>query len=264
MHNIWTDVDALARLARSEHQAERDSLGARATRPGVNETILYAPFHDEDRFEFQTAESPAQMVSGDYADGMLLPGGTLAVVMADVSGKGIPAAVVMGISRSVIRNICAYSDSPGDALTRVHKILFEAELDSMFLTIFLGYLDFRTGAFRYANAGHPLPYGIAADGTVRPFGSVTGPVLGILDVGRYAEKEERLGPGEALVLYTDGVTEAESPGGEFFGHERLRRLLAANARAPVSDLCARVAETLEEFQGAVRHDDATFLAVRRS
>jgi phosphoserine phosphatase RsbU/P len=264
MHNVWTDVDALARLARSEHKAERDSLGARASRRGEPETILYPPFRSNDRFEFHTVESPARMVSGDYADGMLLPGGTLAVVMADVSGKGIPAAVVMGISRSVIRNICAYSGSPGDALTRVHKILYEADLDSIFLSIFLGYLDLRSGAFRYANAGHPLPYRIAADGEVRRFGTVTGPVLGILNVGRYAEQEERLGRGEALLLYTDGITEAKSPLGEFFGDERLRGLLAEHGRAPVAALCTRVAAAIEEFQGGIRHDDATLLAVRRS
>jgi len=264
MHNVWTDVDALARLARSEHKAERDSLGARASCRGNPETILYPPFRGDARFEFHTVESPARMVSGDYADGMLLPGGVLAVVMADVSGKGIPAAVVMGISRSVIRNICAYSDSPGEALTRVHKILFEADLDSIFLSIFLGYLDLRTGAFRYANAGHPLPYRIASDGRVRPFGSVTGPVLGILNVGRYTEKEERLGHGEALLLYTDGITEAKSPMGEFFGDERLQGLLAQHADAPIAALCARVADAIEEFQGGVRHDDATLLAVRRA
>ena len=264
MHNVWTDVDALARLARSEYKAERDSLGARGSRRGDPETILYPPFRDDDRFDFHTVEVPARMVSGDYADGMLLPGGVLAVVMSDVSGKGIPAAVVMGISRSVIRNICAYSDSPGDALTRVHKILFEADLDSMFLSIFLGYLELRSGRFRYANAGHPLPYRIAIDGEVEPFGSVTGPVLGILNVGRYAEDEAHLGRGEALLLYTDGITEAKSPRGEFFGDERLRGLLERHAEEPVAELCARVAEAIEEFQGGVRHDDATLLAVRRS
>jgi len=263
MHNVWTDVDALARLARSERKAERDLLGARASRRGDLETILYPPFRGDERFEFHTMEAPARMVSGDYADGMLLPGGTLAIVMADVSGKGIPAAVVMGISRSVIRNICAYSDSPADALTRVHKILFEADLDAIFLSIFLAYLDLRSGVVRYANAGHPLPYRIAADGGVRTFGTVTGPVLGILNVGRYTEKEERLGRGEALLLYTDGITEAKSPMGEFFGDERLRGLLAEHAGAPVAALCTRVAAVIEEFQGGIRHDDATLLAVRR-
>jgi sigma-B regulation protein RsbU (phosphoserine phosphatase) len=170
----------------------------------------------------------------------------------------------MGISRSVIRNICAYSDSPGDALSRVHKILFEADLDSMFLSIFLGYLDLRSGAFRYANAGHPVPYRIAADGEVLPFGTVTGPVLGILDVGRYAEQEERLGRGEALLVYTDGITEAKSPLGEFYGDARLRDLLAQHADAPVAELCSSVAAAIDEFQGGIRHDDATLLAVRRS
>jgi serine phosphatase RsbU (regulator of sigma subunit) len=99
---------------------------------------------------------------------------------------------------------------------------------------------------------------------VRPFGTVTGPVLGILNVDRYTEKEERLGRGEALLLYTDGITEAKSPMGEFFGDERLRDLLALHAGAPMAGLCARVADAIEEFQGGVRHDDATLLAVRRS
>lgn len=263
MVNLWTDVEALARLSRSERRVERLPLGASRERGG-DPAVTFPPFRGRSDFEFHVVENPARIVSGDYADGFLIGEHTLAIVMADVSGKGIPAAVLMGITRSVVRNICPYTGSPGEALTRVHKILYEAELGSMFLSIFLGYYDTRTGVLRYANAGHPLPLRIGAGGEVSSFGATTGPILGILDVAPYDELVDRLHPGETLLLYTDGVTEASTADDEFFGAERLRALLRGRSGAPVEEICRLVARSLDEFQEGRRHDDATLLALRRT
>jgi sigma-B regulation protein RsbU (phosphoserine phosphatase) len=133
----------------------------------------------------------------------------------------------------------------------------------MYVTIFLGWYDTRTGALRYANAGHPTPYRIDRSGRVTEFGAATGPLLGILDVERYSEGEGCLEVGDRLVLYTDGVTEACDPVGAFFGQERLGTLLSRCASMPVKRLCEIVAGEVDAFQAHRRQDDATLLALHR-
>ena len=295
--SLWTDVEALARLALSDQVAER----MLESRPGGVPSIQgpFSPFEERDEFEVHSAESPARVVSGDYADHFPVSEKTLALVMADVSGKGTPAALLKGVTRSVLRNVSSCSASPGDTLARVNRILVEADLGSMFVTVFLGWYDIASGTLRYANAGHPLPYLVEAElgsmfvtvflgwydiasgmlryanaghpppylveagGRVRAFGDVTGPILGILDQVRYEESEERIGAGERLVLYTDGVTEARSPEGGFFGHSRLMRFLAKSGRSSAADLCNLLLKTVDEFQAGRRQDDATLLVLHR-
>ena len=162
----------------------------------------------------------------------------------------------------MVSGVCAFSASPADVLTRVNRMLSGARLEAMYVTIFLAWLDLRSGRLRYANAGHPAPFRIARQGPARPLGTATGPILGILDGVTYGEAEEQLDPGDALLLYTDGVTEAESPAGSFLGARRLGALLTRHAAAPVSTLCRLVEETVDRHQGGRRHDDATLLAIR--
>ncbi len=116
---------------------------------------------------------------------------------------------------------------------------------------------------RYASAGHPKPYLIDRHGRVSAFGEATGPILGILDVKGYGEKEGRIEVGERLVLYTDGVTEVAGPDGEFFGPDRLAALLAERATDPLDRMLSRVARRIDEFQTGRRRDDATLLALQR-
>jgi sigma-B regulation protein RsbU (phosphoserine phosphatase) len=206
---------------------------------------------------------PARVVSGDYSDHFLVDDRTLALVMADVSGKGVPAALLKGVVRSVMRNVSSCSASPGDALTRLNRILVEADLGSMYVSVFLGWYDLHGGSLRLANAGHPLPYLLEGSGRVRAFGDVTGPILGILEQEGFGEAEETIEPGERLVLYTDGVTEARSPEGGFFGHSRLMRFLARHASLPSELLCHRLKSCVDEFQAHRPHDDATLLMFHR-
>jgi sigma-B regulation protein RsbU (phosphoserine phosphatase) len=260
--SLWTDVEALARLALSDQVAERTLLESRSGGvPSIQGP--FPPFEERGEFEVRWAESPARVVSGDYADHFPVSEKTMVLVMADVSGKGAPAALLKGVTRSVLRNLSSCSASPGDTLARVNRILVEAELGSMFVTVFLGWYDVASGTLRYADAGHPLPYLVEAGGRVRAFGDVTGPILGILDQVHYEESEERIGAGERLVLYTDGVTEARSPEGGFFGHSRLMRFLAKSGRSSAEDLCDLLLRSVDEFQGGRRQDDATLLVLHR-
>ncbi len=263
MTNLWTDIDAIARLAHSEQQAADASRGHSAV-PITPPPGTFPPFPDHREFDIHAVDSPARVVTGDSYDFFFVNEETLAIVIADVSGKGIPAALLVGVTRSMVRNLSAVSTSPGDTLSRVNRILYQTELGAMYVTIFLGWYNIRTGVLVYANAGHPPPYRVVADGAAVPFGDVTGPILGILDLDQYVTKEARLEVGDKLVLYTDGVTEAIAPNGEFFGAGRLADLLSRNSSQSVDRLCEIVADRVDDFQDHARQDDTTILTLQRN
>lgn len=265
--NLWTDVDALARLARSASAAEASPGRARsAAAPDSPEELL--PRSHRDGVELATDERPARVVSGDLLDAFRLGRKHLAFMIGDVSGKGAPAGVLGAFTRSLVRHVAPLSPAPGDTLTRVNSILAGARLDAIYVTLFLGVLDRSTGRLAYANAGHPPPLLAraaakrkATEATVM-FGAATGPILGILDRIAYGTGVVQLREGDALLLYTDGVTEARNGRGRFFGPERLRRTLAAATGEPPARLCATIRETLDRFETGRSRDDATLLALR--
>jgi sigma-B regulation protein RsbU (phosphoserine phosphatase) len=263
MTNLWTDVDAIARLARSARKA----ADAGSARPAISSPPppgTFPPFPDRPEFDIHAVDSPARVVTGDAYDFFFVDETLLAVVMADVSGKGIPAGLLVGVTRSMVRHLSSASASPGETLTRVNRILYQTDLGAMYVTIFLGWYDTRTGVLAYANAGHPRPFRLTPGGAALPFGEVTGPILGILDVEGYVTREERLGVGDKLVVYTDGVTDATAPDGEYFGASRFADLLARNSAQPVDRLCAIVADRVDAFREQARQDDTTILALQRN
>jgi phosphoserine phosphatase RsbU/P len=261
--NLWTDLEALRRLARSERVARRES-----THPAALSASLppgpFPSFPKCPELEIHATDVTSRLATGDFCDFFFLSDSELAVVMADVSGKGVPASVLRGVTRSVLRALAAPESSPGETLSRLNRILCEAELGSMFLTLFLGQYRISTGLLRYANAGHPVPYRIGRRGEVEPFGEVTGPILGILDSRTYADREQWLAPGDGVVLFTDGVTEARSLEGEYFGPAHLVDCLQTHAGGPLEKLCGALGESVRAFQGGSLQDDATILALRRS
>jgi sigma-B regulation protein RsbU (phosphoserine phosphatase) len=258
--NLWRDVDALMRLSRSARALEGDPGSGAAETPADGDEFLPASEHGT--FVIATRELPARVVSGDLVDAFQLPDGAVALLIADVSGKGIPAGVLRAFTRSIVRHVAHCSASPGETLVRVNAILHDARLDAMFVSLFLGWLDPATGLLRYANAGHPSPLRVVPGGRPTPFGSATGPILGILDVRVFGTEETRLTPGETIVLYTDGVIEARGTTGRFLGSGPLAELVARHSSDPVDTLCEAVAGTVDTFQDGHRHDDATLLAVR--
>jgi sigma-B regulation protein RsbU (phosphoserine phosphatase) len=257
--NLWRDVDALMRLSRSARDLESDA-DAGTTDGGGDVDLL--PASDRGAFQIATCEMPARVVSGDLADAFELPGGEVALVLADVSGKGVPAGVLRAFTRSIVRHVAHCSATPGETLARVNGILFDARLDAMFVSLFLGWLDPGTGRLRYANAGHPSPLRFAAGVPPEPFAAATGPILGILGLRSFATEQTRLKRGESMLLYTDGVAEARNAAGRFLGARPLAALLAQHASEPLDDLCGEVARMVDGFQGRRRHDDATVLALR--
>lgn len=256
--NLWTDVEALARLADITRTVEDPSTGG----AGFEESVPALAGVEGSPVEIGAVELPARVVSGDFHSAFMVSEDTLALAIADISGKGVPAGVLRAFTCSMVRSVTSFSASPEAVLTRVNGMICGARLEALFITIFLGWLELPTGRLRYANAGHPRPLRISPAGLVRAFGEVTGPILGILDNVSFGAGEERLGPGDVLLLYTDGVTEARDASGRFIGTGGLAALAAPHATAPVSSICGIVAEAVDAHGGGSRHDDATILAVR--
>ena len=206
---------------------------------------------------------PAQAVGGDFFDFVPLDRDRLGLVIGDVSGKGITAALFMALTRSLMRAEAQRSETPRIALERVNRQLRDMNAAAMFVTVLYGVLDCRTRSFAYARAGHERPLVIDATGAVTqpPLGQ--GHPLGIFDEPALDEQIVRLAPDDSLLLYTDGVTEAWDAQGLEFGLERLSTTIRACGDLPGQAVCDQVVATVLAYQrGVPQHDDVTLVAVR--
>ncbi len=204
----------------------------------------------------------AQDVGGDFYDVFYLPGGRIGVVIADVSGKGVPAALFMMVSRTLVRGHAVGRMGPGDALTKINDVLSEENEKGMFVTLVFGILDSGTGEFTYANAGHCPPYLVRPGSALTELPSSSGIALGVLPGRPYQENSVQLEPGDRLFFYTDGISEAEGPGKELFENERLEAALAAAAGKTPEEMNHEVVEAVRAFAGGEpQSDDITCLTV---
>ena len=205
---------------------------------------------------------PQRAVGGDFYDFIDLPDGHLGLVIGDVTDKGVPAALVMAATRSILRAAAPRLISPNEVLQRVNDLLCPDMPPNMFVTCLYGVLDPRTGHFRYANAGHNLPYTRTADGVVEF--RATGLPLGLMPGMSYDEKEAVLGPGQTMLLSSDGLVEAHSPDGEMFGFPRLRELMAEHPGG--ASLLDHLLAELRRFVGPAwdQEDDVTLVTLWRA
>ncbi len=213
--------------------------------------------------ELYGVNAAARYVGGDFYDCFFTSPTELVLIIADVSGKGIPAAMLMAVSRTMAHNLAMDDLSPAEILAEINRLLLENNIGSMYVTLFVARYDKTTGVFSYANGAHLPPLVVGNDGVVRNVGEATGTVVGILPESAYTQATHRLAVGELLVMYTDGVTEARSPIGEFYGDRPLKRLLLAYADAPPHFLCDLIVREVNAFQGGERTDDLTLLMLRR-
>src|SRR5919197_1900997 len=206
---------------------------------------------------------PAREVGGDFYDFIDLPGGRLGIVVGDVTDKGVPAALVMAATRSVLRASAQRLVDPGAVLRRVNDHLCPDIPENMFVTCLYGVLEPETGRLVFANAGHNLPV-VARGGEVTQL-RARGMPLGLMPDMAYEETEAVLGPGTHLLLYSDGLTEAHHPAREMFGSGRLSGVMAAAGSAPGDELITSLFAALTEFTGpaAEPEDDITLVAIRR-
>jgi serine phosphatase RsbU (regulator of sigma subunit) len=217
-------------------------------------------------WEIDAAYEAARTVGGDFYDFYDLPGqpARLGMTVADVSGKGVPAALFMALSRTIIRTTALSGRGPASALLRANELILKDSRSGLFLSAVYAALELDSGRVIYANGGHNRPlWRHAATGQVTEL-EARGVILGVLDEIVIDEGRIDLAPGDCLVLYTDGVTEAVNPEGEMFGEERLVELVAAHAGGSAAALRARIAEALAAFTaGAEQADDVTCLVMKR-
>lgn len=232
----------------------------------IQESLLpstFPPFPEKKQMQLYAVNQPAKEVAGDFYDFFLVDHNLLALVMGDVSGKGVPAALFMTMTRTLLRNICPEEPDPAKALAKANDLLCQDNDASMFVTLFLAYYHIDSGEMIYANAGHNDPYIVAVDGSVRSFGRMGDIALGAMGGLSYTRAEERLEHDDMLVLYTDGITEAPSPVNEEFGEPRFEKLLTDSAEKSLEDICTKVVDEVNEFQQGGRFDDVTIMLVRR-
>jgi serine phosphatase RsbU (regulator of sigma subunit)/pSer/pThr/pTyr-binding forkhead associated (FHA) protein len=255
-----------ARLAEVE-QVERLRAGELEHAATIQRSMLpgqFPPFPDRRDFELHASMVPAKEVGGDMFDFFLLDQERVALVVGDVSGKGVPAALFMAIARTLLRASAPREAEPGLCLKYMNDALNQQHSSGLFITFFYGILNTRTGELRYANAGHNPPYAFTSAGALRPLSEISGPILGVFEDLQYPTHTVHLAPGEGVFIFTDGVTEACNKAAEFYGESRLEAYLAANASKPVDELLKGLQASVEGFEvGAPRADDITMLAVRR-
>lgn len=241
-------------------QRRRDEMQAAAT---IQNSILPRPLARDGALaavDLHAEMHPAREIGGDFYDYFALDGNRLAVTVADVSGKGIPAALFMAVARTVLR-IGERGDDMEADIEAANNLLSAENAASMFVTAFHGVLNLKTGVLRYCNAGHNPPYVLRMDGE-RETLKATGLPFGVAEGVRYRIAETQLRPGDALFLFSDGITEAFNPAGEEFGDKRLEATLeAARGNDATSLIKAVLAATTNFAAGAEQSDDITLLAL---
>lgn len=248
---------AQAELARKE-RIERELELARQ----VQQNVLPRAFPSVPGYRFAARNEPAHQVGGDFYDVIALDADHFGVAIADVSDKGMPAALYMALTRSLLRAEAHRERAPLSVIANVNQLLIELGEPNMFVTVFYGVVERATRRLTYIRAGHDRPL-LLRDGAVRELGG-QGVALGFLDRAdlRLAEAEVVLSPGDRLVLYTDGLIDAQAPDGLRVGRGQLKARLQAYAHLPPEPLCDAIFADLIAYQGAAEQfDDMTLLVV---
>lgn len=224
---------------------------------------IFPPFPEYQEFDIVASMQPAKEVGGDFYDFFLIDPGHIAVVVADVSGKGVPAALFMVISKTLIKNHALAGEVPKDIFTKVNSQLCENNEEGMFVTAWMGILEIDSGKLTYVNAGHNPPLLKRAGKPYEYLRERAGFILAGMEETKYRQAELYLEPGDTLYLYTDGVTEATNKYGKLYGEERLKVILDGAAGQSFHEMLVKVKADIDEFVGtAPQFDDITMLAIK--
>ncbi len=230
----------------------------------MQQSLLPNHFPQGDAFQVYGRMEPARNVGGDFFDILNREQGQLGIVVADVSDKGVPAALFMMSSRTLMRAMSIGSATPGEVLASVNELLLEDNDSTMFVTLFYAVYDPANGNFIYANGGHNPPLLVHSDGSSEELPLTGGIALGLVPDFEYEEHMLRLMPGDALILYTDGVTEAMNEEQEEFGVPRLVDVFQVSPPVDAEDATVRVFGAVHDFAGeADQSDDITCMVLHR-
>ena len=223
---------------------------------------IFPAFPERKEIDIYATMDPAKEVGGDFYDFFMVDDRHLAIVMADVSGKGIPAALFMVIGKTLIKDHTTPGRDLGKVFTAVNNLLCEANSEGLFITAFEGVLDLVTGEFNFVNAGHEMPFVCKADGAFEPYKIRPGFVLAGMEDMRYRAGSMILEPGDKIFQYTDGVTEATNIHNKLYGMERLEVILNKVKCGTPHEILPAVKADVDEFVGeAPQFDDITMLCL---
>ena len=246
------DKNASLEQAQAQIKAELDVARA------LQIAILPATFPAKPGCDGAARMIPATTMCGDFYDFIELPDGRIGLVMADVSGHGVPAAFFMAVARTNLRDLAALYTDPGACLAHTNQTLCAQNPMDLFVTVFYCVFDPTTGVLRYANGGHNPPYLRRADGSVEALNGAGGLVLGAMPDVEFPDHTVALRSGDRLVLYTDGVTEACNPADEAYGAERLMAEVQAHGGGAAGAIVERICQSVTAFVGsAAQFDDIT-------
>lgn len=229
-------------------------------------SLLPASCPEAEGWDFAATYHPARQVGGDFYDFFELAGDPqqLGLVIADVSGKGVPAALFMALSRSLIRTKSMSGRAPAGVLTRANRVIYKDTRSNLFLTAFYAILDLRTGWLAYTSAGHNWPLWLHANtGNISRL-KARGTIMGIFENIELEDHEIDIAPGDLIVFYTDGITEAINAQAELFGEARLKATIAANPQAAPQQMLDAIMNAVDAFVGDTPQvDDMTLLIIKR-
>ena len=245
-------------LAQGTAQIEQQEEELRRARE-IQQALLPKEIPQLPGFEVAAAWRPARAVSGDYFDVFPLGDRKLCICIADVVGKGVSAALLMAHAQAAVRALASQSDSPATLCARVNRLLCENIATGKFVTFFVGILDGETRMFNYCNAGHPYPILVShGESSALDKG---GAVLGVFPSWSYEDAAIRLDPEDRLLLFTDGITEAEAADAEEFGDENVATFARSNWKKSAKEMTNGLLERVSNFCGGSFRDDATLVVV---
>ena len=243
---------------------QSDLSVAREIQQGILPRSFVRQMADSELVDVFASMDAAKDVGGDFYDLFPIDDHRIGFAIADVSGKGVPAAIFMAVSHTLIKATGIRDLASNECIATVNDILCNESVGSMFVTVFYGIYDMQTGAVDYTCAGHNPPYILHADGSVEMLKTECNLVLGAVDGVSFTNQSLQLNPGDALVMYTDGVTEAENKEHAQFGEPRLEAALAELKGAPSKQIVETILAKIREFtDGAAQSDDITQLVIRR-
>ena len=253
-------ADKNAALERAQAQIKAELDVARA----LQMAILPAAFPATAGCDGAARMIPATTMGGDFYDFIELPDGRIGLVIADVSGKGVPAAFFMAVARTNLRDLAAHHADPGACLAETNEVLCTQNPLDLFVTVFYCVFDPGSGVLTYANGGHNPPYVHHPDGSVETLDGAGGLALGVMPGVVFPDHTTRLLPGDRLLLYTDGVTEAFNPSDEAYGTQRLLAEVQAPGDGAAAALIERICRSVTSFAGtAPQSDDITLTVLTR-
>jgi sigma-B regulation protein RsbU (phosphoserine phosphatase) len=260
----WEDVTLLEILQREIDEAQavrrRDARQQKEVEDArlIQRGLLPTAMPQTSAVQLASSWQPANGVGGDCFDALTFPGGGVGIVIADVAGKGVPAALLMSNLQAAVRAFAQEGAAPSSVTTSVNRLLCRNMAAGRFVTFCYARLDVAAGRLTYANAGHNPPLLVHADGRIDAL-APSGTVLGVFAESAYEQGEFSYAPGARLVFYTDGITEGRNAAGDEFGEEQLAQSALAHRALPAEDMLAAMLRDVEAFNGGAYDDDATLI-----